>query len=699
MADLLTFKRGEYASLPTTRVAGTVYITTDEQAMYVDLESGIDSSAKRIRIGETIQFDTVTDFQTYLTATEPPYDTKAFYYIVEGNALLKWVADGGDYESQGHWKQVNSTSEISADLTELKKTVSSHATNLASIGTPTGSGYLKNLQDAINTNATNISKKANQTEVDEISGKVTTNTNDISNLKDTVAKKADSSTVSSLNTTVAAIRADLGEKTATAGTTTAFGRIKTLEDKVATTVSQTEFSNLSTSVTDLQNTIGNKADKSTVDDLAKTVSSNSTTLATATGDIASIKTDLAKKASQVDFDALNNTVTNADTGLVSKVTALEENSATKSELQAVQGSVSSNATNIATNTSNIQANASKIADLEAAVGTTGENSLGSRVTALESTVNDATKGNTALKNAIGNNTDAASSTGSLYARIKKNVADISSLNTTLANEASNIDTLESLVGSSADEPDVNTSSSNGTLVQRIKKNANDITKLNNALTTTNATVSDNTKQINTNTSNITSLKSSVSSNATNISSLTTKVGNVGDASDAGTVYGAIAKNTEAIDNLEDTLLDTIRAANGMTYKGGVSAESGLPSTAKGVNVGDTYVATAGFTLTTDISGQSSNQPVYAGDLIIASGTTEEDSLKITSGLKWTVVNTGYIAAQESKLDVADNTIRLSSYTSPKAGDLGKVILKSDNLAISTNEETGEITLNAVWGTF
>lgn len=42
---ILNFKMGEYKNLPTTKVAGTVYVTTDEQAMYVDI-----SNSKRIRM-------------------------------------------------------------------------------------------------------------------------------------------------------------------------------------------------------------------------------------------------------------------------------------------------------------------------------------------------------------------------------------------------------------------------------------------------------------------------------------------------------------------------------------------------------------------------------------------------------------------------------------------------------------------------
>ena len=37
MANMLNFKFGQFGSLPSTKSAGTVYVTTDEQAMYIDL--------------------------------------------------------------------------------------------------------------------------------------------------------------------------------------------------------------------------------------------------------------------------------------------------------------------------------------------------------------------------------------------------------------------------------------------------------------------------------------------------------------------------------------------------------------------------------------------------------------------------------------------------------------------------------------
>jgi hypothetical protein len=142
----------------------------------------------------------------------------------------------------------------------------------------------------------------------------------------------------------------------------------------------------------------------------------------------------------------------------------------------------------------------------------------------------------------------------------------------------------------------------------------------------------------------------------------------------------------------------------MTYKGGVGPESENEdiSAITAPAVGDTYVATNPFTFTQD----GKVVQVYAGDLLVASGT--ETNGVITSGLKWTLVNTGYIQSHEATLAVVSiekgAQVNLNSYISTSnSGDLGQVKITSDNLLISSkyNEatKTSEITINAVWEDF
>jgi len=58
MANIV-FKRGLKADLPATITDGSVYITTDEKAMYVDV-----SSTNRIRIGQLLLAATIQELAT-----------------------------------------------------------------------------------------------------------------------------------------------------------------------------------------------------------------------------------------------------------------------------------------------------------------------------------------------------------------------------------------------------------------------------------------------------------------------------------------------------------------------------------------------------------------------------------------------------------------------------------------------------------
>ena len=77
---LVNFKKGLLANLPATKTAGTFYITTDERAMYLDVDA-----STRIRLGDFQEFATVDA----LTANPNP-STTALYYVSDINCLAKW---------------------------------------------------------------------------------------------------------------------------------------------------------------------------------------------------------------------------------------------------------------------------------------------------------------------------------------------------------------------------------------------------------------------------------------------------------------------------------------------------------------------------------------------------------------------------------------------------------------------------------
>ena len=104
---LLNFKYGKHGNLPEWSLSsvGTVFVTTDEQAMHIDLPDG------RVVISQIINVASVTDWQNM----KPPYSTQAFYYIVDANALLKYTGDGTNHS----WKQINSTADVQSAIDSL----------------------------------------------------------------------------------------------------------------------------------------------------------------------------------------------------------------------------------------------------------------------------------------------------------------------------------------------------------------------------------------------------------------------------------------------------------------------------------------------------------------------------------------------------------------------------------------------------
>lgn len=78
------FKRGLLVNLPEAITDGTIYVTTDERALYIDV------GTNRVRIGDFQEYGTLSALQ----ANTNPSMT-ALYYVTELNCLAKW--DGEKY--------------------------------------------------------------------------------------------------------------------------------------------------------------------------------------------------------------------------------------------------------------------------------------------------------------------------------------------------------------------------------------------------------------------------------------------------------------------------------------------------------------------------------------------------------------------------------------------------------------------------
>lgn len=85
------FKKGELKNLPSTKSAGTIYVTTDERAMYVDV-----NDSTRIRLGDFREYPTWADIQAL---DKRNLSTTALYYAAQENVLCKYTGTA--------WTQIN----------------------------------------------------------------------------------------------------------------------------------------------------------------------------------------------------------------------------------------------------------------------------------------------------------------------------------------------------------------------------------------------------------------------------------------------------------------------------------------------------------------------------------------------------------------------------------------------------------------
>lgn len=76
----VAFKKGLLAALPSTHAEGTFYVTTDERAIYLDVDN-----STRIRLGDFQEFANLEALKANTNTS-----TTALYYITDLNVLAKW---------------------------------------------------------------------------------------------------------------------------------------------------------------------------------------------------------------------------------------------------------------------------------------------------------------------------------------------------------------------------------------------------------------------------------------------------------------------------------------------------------------------------------------------------------------------------------------------------------------------------------
>lgn len=670
--ELLKFKKGLHANLAKqAKVAGTVYVTTDEQAMYVDIDS-----STRIRLSDIIQVDTVNK----LRDMAPKYSSTALYYVIDENALLKYTGDGN---SNHTWKQINSVSDVTANLDALttrvtnnEKAITANADGIKKLnkevyGNEDGTQHATNglVKKVAALEAADVTIKADVKANKDAIG----TTNDAASADGTLYAriKKNASDISGLTTRVGTAESSITTLSSIVGATANDGLRKAVADNT-------------TNISNLRTDLGNKGDSADADGSAfARIAAVKASVATNTGEIANLKTKdqaIDKSISDINgsISTINGEITTIKenaTNLAGRVTTaegdideLEEWKGTaSSQISTLEGTVATQGQTIAGHTTSIGENAAAITGLDGRLDTAE-----GKITALGTTVGDANSGlvkdvadlktaDTEIRELISDNTDAIDAVDGKVDAVSARVTETET----------NIGTISGKVGG----------------LETWKESA--VTDIAN-LKSKDTELADKITAIETKNSN---QDTAINSNADAIEALDTRVT---DAETAITNLDAnkVDKTTYNADKaaLEKKITDDINAANAMRFIS--STATALPTTVTAANklqVGDTYVASTGFT--------QGSVPVNPGDLLIAKG--DETNGYIVGAVEWQIVDTGYNDSHENKIvaDAANSAVKLQSYL---GHDLSKVEFAAEGaarVAVTGTGNASTVTVSVVWDDF
>lgn len=718
--ELLKFRRGTYAQINAAeRVNGTIYVATDEKALYVD------TATERIRIGDFIRVDSVKDIT-------PPYSTSSLYYVEADNALLKY--DGSA------WKQVNGTDDIKSSLAALTGRVATNESNISGL-----QGKMTTAEGKITALENTVGKAA------EGENAATGLVKDVADLKAAIGM-GDDGEADGIGATVSQLVTDLDTLEAEVHGTDGNGGMKATladhESRIGT--AETDIDNLEKALADHETKAGQtyatktelanekSALQAEIDaDVAAEASRADTEEKRLAGLIAENKATAEAALTKEAFNAFKNenttAINNAKTGAVSeaneytdgKITAEEQRAdgkyATKTDLQTTNNTVSghtsaiegiNNTLNDKANKADVESTYVKKADAdaklakidttknvsvaiadavaaEAAIARAAEqanaNAAAGALSAAQDAQDDATEAltkigdasNGLVKDIADNKTAAAAAQKTVDDYIEEHKNDYTNKqiddNIKVVSDivAGHTSTLESLTGDDGlvAEAKAAADAAQKTVDDYIEERKNDYT---------NGQIDDKIKVAK---DAADAADGKAVANAGKISTLESKV------SDLETNSATKTELSEAETRLANKIANDINAANAMDYKGGVASEDNLDEKTK-VKSGDTYVATGAFEF-------ADGRIVLPGDLIIASGTEVNG---VIADPTWEIVHTGYDASLEQELKTVDGKIQLTSAVSDaNNGQISFVAEAGSSAKVSVANNT--VTIGMMWDDF
>ena len=735
MSTMLNFRHGSYANLfkeidgvknvPISN--GTIYVTTDEKAMYVDLNN------QRIRLGQIITC-TFTEWQN-LT---PPYSTEAFYYVIDKNALLKYNAsDSSDDGYSAGWVQINSTAELETAIGTL---------NTKLYGADGKSGDINSIKTDVATLRSDVDGLIGE------NGTIATIQNDISGLKtkdtevdgelqrlekkidDGLAAAGSNQTVQQLSADMASVKAALSNEN---NELLDVSDIKATADSAKTTaenaVAKSTFETFKTENTSAIGTAKQEAINAAATALATYQTSNDNRVKAVEDDVSGLKTaqgDYLKKDGSVALtgdwsagthkisdvaapvtngDAANKAYVDAEAKKASDAASAADtkagNAATaaaiaqtradnaytlaegKTDLATVQKQGYAIATEVdrTYETKEVVAGVKSTADTAKATSETNKSNIATNAAAITAMKEGATI--TTFKGLEDKISELSENSSDTFATKE----ELASAKTAILGE----ENYKQTVKTAYEKAEEGVTNAAAALAEAQKKTTMADVEAKGYITMAQVEAKDYATKTEAQGYATAAAKAVQGDTEETVASVDAK---------AEKNKTDIAANAAAIDKLRGDVTKEIQAADAMVFEGTVSSEAELLAKTD-VNKGDTYKAISEFKL--------NDEDVFIGDLLIATG---EETNGVLTTVEWVRVPSGYRAEyvpafsiNDGGVDDTDNSVTLN-LTSAHAeegtvGDLGQIVLSAQEgsavtiSSLNTAAKVGSIAIGMAWGTF
>ena len=723
---------------------GTIYVTTDERAMYIDVPEKGSVAAHRIRLGDFRIYETFDA----LKKDKTDWSQSCLYYVADKNALARY--DGAE------WKLINDTAGLESAIQGVASRVLTLEDKLNGFGTAKGSvkTYVDGINTALgsridgvadrataletavgkaaegNTDATGLYKEIADAEgrIETLEQFITGDkedsladviTDEINKLDSTQSSAAVAESGKGLQVTVKQVDGKLTEVSLTgsfdekydakgAGALAANTVKENLTDAIGKVDAAYKAADIlinakldgigSTVVAAIDKAKGeaissaNSHSDKLVSDLkngsTKTIKELELAIADNKGDIEDLQKAIGAEGLGKRVDALEAKVDVEEATVKAAIAAAESRAAAdaKNKADAAEAAAKAEVTKLANG--QVNTNKTKIEGLETAIGKDG---LGGRVTTLEGKV-DVEKVSTAIEAAEGR--AAADATKKANAAEANAKAEVTALATgTVAQHTSAIEDLQKAIKADG-------SGSVGTLIDtKLTAKVESLdSEVSSAAPTTGKGLKVTVKQENgllnsvTVTGNFDQSYDAKGAAAAVQGKLDTAEQNLTGA--INTVSGKVDTEKGRIDAIlkdstvktfkavEDLISSSIAANDAMVFKGVVNLTNGLPTS--GMENGDTFKVgeTGAYTIKA-----STTENAKVGDLFIYDGTAKE----------WRLVPSGGEDYEDPSLSASNNKIILTSSVTDQP--IGSVEIVGANDCLSVSTENNKITLTLEWGTF